>query len=42
VRDGLESVAVDVVSVGGWAGHVALEMADIVRTVCKEVGAAKL
>jgi hypothetical protein len=40
--DGKKRVAVDVVSVIGWAIQVALYEAEGARTVCKEVGMAKL
>jgi hypothetical protein len=40
VCDGEECVAVDVVSVSGWAVQVALYEAEGARTVCKEVGVA--
>jgi hypothetical protein len=42
VSDGFKSVAVNVVSVGGGAGHVALGETKEARTVSKEVGVAKL
>jgi hypothetical protein len=42
VCDGEECVAVNVVTVGGWAAHVALYKAEVARTVCKEVGVAYL
>jgi hypothetical protein len=41
VSDGIKSVAVGFVSVGGWALHKALDKAERSRTVCKEVGVAK-
>jgi hypothetical protein len=40
VCDGEERVAVDVVSVSGWAVHIALYEAEGARTVCKELGMA--
>jgi hypothetical protein len=40
VCDGEEGVAVDVVSISGWAVKVALYEAEGARTVCKEVGVA--
>jgi IMP dehydrogenase/GMP reductase len=42
VRDGVERVAVDVVSVSGRVVQVSLYEAEGARTLCKEVGAAKL
>ena len=42
VCDRLESVAVDVVAVSGWAVQVSLYGAEGPRTVCEEVGAAEL
>jgi hypothetical protein len=42
VCDGEERVTVDVVTVCGWALHVALYEAEGARTVFKEVGMAEL
>jgi hypothetical protein len=42
VSDGFERVAVGVVSVGGWAVHIALDKAERARTVRKEVSVTKL
>jgi hypothetical protein len=42
VCDRKERVAVDVVSVTGWAVHVALYEAEGARVVCKEVVVAEL
>jgi hypothetical protein len=42
VGDGKEHVAVDVVSVSGWAVQVALYETEGARTVCKEVGMSEL
>jgi hypothetical protein len=36
VSDGFERVAVDVVSVGRWVVHIALDKAERARTICKE------
>jgi hypothetical protein len=42
VSDGFESVAVNIVSAGGGAVHVALDKTEGARTICKEVGVVKL
>jgi hypothetical protein len=42
VCDGMERFAVDVVFVSGWAVQVALYEAEGARTICKEMGVAKL
>jgi hypothetical protein len=42
VCDGEERVAVDVVSLSGWAIQVALHEAEGTRIVCREVGMAEL
>jgi hypothetical protein len=42
VCDGEERVTVNVITVGGWAVHVALYEAEGARTVCKEMGKAEL
>jgi hypothetical protein len=42
VCDREECISVDVVSIGGWAVQVALYEAEGARTVCKEMGMAKL